>query len=86
MFGMIAATYRYGREDHFFPAPSLDHAATSFPMNPTTKTHNSTDTTNQDAPLSKKAPSSPFLLVALSYLGILLLAALGFALLYWMIR
>lgn len=86
MFGMITAAIGCGRKDHSFPVQSLDHAATSFPMNTTTKTHNSTETTNQDAPLSKKAPSSPFLLVALSYLGILLLAALAFALLYWMIR
>ncbi|QDV45661.1 hypothetical protein Enr13x_55400 [Stieleria neptunia] len=55
-------------------------------MNSTTKTHDSTDTSNRDAPLSKKAPSSPFLLVALSYLGMLLLAALAFALLIGMFR
>ena len=53
-------------------------------MNTTTKTHDSPGASKPDAPLSKKAPGSPFVVVALSYLGILLVATLAFAMLFWM--
>ncbi|QEF98250.1 hypothetical protein Mal15_22990 [Stieleria maiorica] len=43
------------------------------------------DTSNHETPLSQKAPGSPFALVALSYLALLLLAALAFATVYWLL-
>ncbi|WP_182867316.1 hypothetical protein [Stieleria mannarensis] len=59
-------------------------------MTTTTKTTTSKpqappDSSNHETPLSQKAPGSPFALVALSYLALLLLAALAFALVYWLL-
>ncbi len=39
---------------------------------------------SNDEPLGKKVPGAPFALVALSYLGILLLVSLGIAAFLWL--